>query len=212
MTIREILANALVAAGGYERIRAIRSYRAEMRCEWPAQKLVSTTLVWRAPGGRVRLEEFSRRGRTVRIVNGDVGMRVDEEGASGTLSRTALVPQEVAAIRREARIAPRNLLAHAFDYELVYVGQVSTPNGTRLAVRFPAEQVGYFFDSQTYLCTRLFDVGERNVKFDDHRMVSGIATPFVERETTGTGVESCVKSYTSVSYDLDFPADLFEVQ
>jgi hypothetical protein len=211
MTIREILTNALVAAGGYERIRAIRSYRAEMRCEWPERGLTSTTLVWRAVGGRVRIEEFSRRGRTVRVVNGDVGVRVDEEGSSGAIRRDVLAPEDVAAIRHDARVAPRNLLAHAFDYELIFAGLVKTPNGSRIALQFPAEQVNYFFDSTTYHCTHLFDVRDRSVAFDDYRMVAGIATPFVERVTSNNGTESCVKNYTSVSYDLDLPADLFEV-
>jgi len=211
MTIRDFVQKALDAIGGNDRIRAIRSYRAEMRCEWTARGTVSTTLVWRAPGGRVRLEEFSRRGRSVRVVNADTGARFEEDGASGSVSQSMLEPAEVAHIRREAKIAPRNLLAHALDYDLEFKGAINTPTGMRYALSFPAERVSYFFDAESFLCTRLFDIGERSLSYDDYRMVLGVATPFAEREILSGG-ETCIRTYTSVTYDVDFPEDLFDVK
>ena len=122
MTIQELLEKALAAAGGYEQISAIESYRAEMRREMPTRGQVSTMMIWRAAGGRIRIEEFSRGGRTVRIVNGDTGMRLDEDGASAKVVRAQLPADEVMTIRRDARVAPRNMLAHARKYHLVLGG------------------------------------------------------------------------------------------
>src|SRR5215217_4527189 len=97
-----LIAAAQHAIGGLARIRAIRTYHAELRRVRDGGG-ATTVSIWRAAGGRVRIEERVRDGRVVRLAN----------GAEGTIGDA-----ERAEILRDARISPRNMLAHAAEYAL----------------------------------------------------------------------------------------------
>src|SRR6185369_16835033 len=140
MNLDELIDAAQRAAGGLERLRAIRTYHAEIR-RVRESGAASTVLVWRAAGGRVRVEERSSEGRVVRVTGGP-----DE--TFGAAERAELL--------RDARIAPRNMLAHAAEHALALRNRPA-PDGSRI-VSFPAEFVLYLFDASTFRCRRLIDL------------------------------------------------------
>lgn len=192
MTCAELIEAAQATAGGLDRLRAIRTYHAELR-RVRESGAASTVLVWRAAGGRIRIEERSPQGRTVRVTG----------GPSETFADT-----ERAELLRDARIAPRNLLAHAAEHGLALRNRPA-PDGSRI-VSFPGEFVLYLFDSKTFLCRRLIDlVRNRRIEFDGYRIVDGIMTPFVERHV---GDESFADLYVRVAYDLEISDALFTAE
>lgn len=187
MDLTDLITSARDALGGLDRIRAVRTYNARMR-RVRADGRASTVEVWRAAGGRVRVEERTDAGRIVRVANG----------------------AERVALLREARVAPRNLLAHADEYALA-LRDHPAPDGSRI-VSFPAEFVLYCFNPTTFHCTRLIDLSAgRRTAFADYRVVDGIATPFSERHTAAEARDGFEDTYLHVAYDLDLPDDLFSV-
>jgi hypothetical protein len=192
MDCTEIIAAAQQAIGGLDRLRSIRTYHAELRRVRDGAG-ASTVAVWRAAGGRIRIEEQSRRGRTVRVTNGAAGSLGDAE-------RLELL--------RDARIAPRNMLAHADEYALALRSRPA-PDGARL-VSFPTEFVLYLFHSELFLCTKLFDlVRNRRIEYADYRNTDGILTPYAERHVFA-GRVGFEDTYRRVAYNLDLADDLFE--
>jgi hypothetical protein len=189
MTLTDLIASARGALGGLDRLRGVRSYHAVAR-RVTASGRASTFAVWRAAGGRVRVEEQTSGGRTVRIAN----------GADGSPDAEMLV--------RAARISPRNLLAHADEYALT-LRDHAAPDGSRV-VSYPAEFVLYCFDPTTFYCTRLIDLTrDCRTAFNDYRIVDGIATPFLERHVLAEPREGFEDIYQHVAYNLNLPDDLF---
>jgi hypothetical protein len=212
MDMRDILAAALAAAGGLDRLRAVRTYRAELLRAPAADPAAATAItVWRAAGGRIRIEEVSPIGRSVRVVDGDRGTRMDDPEGPGHV--TPLAPGAVAEMRRQARIAPRNLLAHSAERDLAFAGEAAAPGGApALAVDLPSESVRYLFDPGTHLCAALLDFAEsRHVSFEDYRVVDGIATPFAEREgALDASSHAFTSVYVKVAYNVELPNGLFD--
>ena len=191
MTLTDLIANARDALGGIDRLRGVRTYHAVAR-RVTAGGRASTVAVWRAAGGRIRIEEQTSGGRAVRVANG-------ADGSAETAERL-----------RAARISPRNLLAHADEYKLALRDQPA-PDGSRI-VSFPAEFVLYCFHPTTFYCTRLIDLTrDWRIAFNDYRTVDGIATPFAERHASADAREGYEDRYAQVVYDAELPDDLFVV-
>jgi hypothetical protein len=189
MTLTDLIASARGALGGIDRLRGVRSYHAVAR-RVTASGRASTVAVWRAAGGRIRVEEQSSGGRTVRIANGS--------NAS----------PDVDALVRTARIAPRNLLAHADEYSLTLRDHPASDGS--LIVSFPAEFILYCFHPTTFYCTRLIDLTrDCRTAFNNYRVVDGIATPFLERHSLAEPREGFEDIYQHVAYNLNLPDDLF---
>ncbi len=191
MECQDLIAAAQDAMGGLERLRRIRSYHAVIK-RVRNDGAPSTVLVWRAAGGRIRIEERSPAATLVLIANGSAG---------------SIDSAERARLLRDARITPRNMLAHADEHALALRSRPA-PDGSRL-ISFPGELVLYLFDPATHLCRRLFDLPRRRrIDLSDYRLVSGVSTAFTERHHLGddTGFED---TYQSVAYDLDLSDRLF---
>ncbi len=149
--------------------------------------------IWRAAGGRIRIEERAAASRTIRVADGPVGTLDDTERAD---------------LLRDARIAPRNMLAHAAEHPLAMRDRPA-PDGSRI-VSFPAEFVLYLFRPETFLCARMIDlVRDRRTDFGDYRAVDGITTPFAERHTSTNRTNTFADSYIRVAYNLDLSDTLF---
>jgi len=192
MTCEELISAAQEALGGLERLRGIRSYQAELR-RVRDDGTASTVSVWRAAGGRVRIEERATGRRTVRVADG-------RSGTFGDAERAEMV--------RDARVVPRNMLAHAGEYALALRDRPA-PDGSRI-VSFPAEFVLYLFRPETFLCARLIDLSrECRIEYGDYRDVDGVATPFAERHVLTNGGRSFEDTYLRVAYNLELPDELF---
>jgi hypothetical protein len=75
MELHQIVASALDAIGGLDRLRAVQTYRAELlRAATSGPAATTAITVWRAAGGRIRVEEISPLGQNIRIVDGGAGM------------------------------------------------------------------------------------------------------------------------------------------
>jgi hypothetical protein len=190
MTTEELIAEAREALGGLDRIRAVRSYHSIARRTTRPSGREQTVEVWRAAGGRVRIEE--RSGRTATVKSTESGKADERE-----------------ELLRDARIAPRNMLAHADERKLVLRAMPSF-EGTHV-LSAPEELVLYFFDPQTKLCVRTIDLaGKRRIEMSDYRTVDGIATPFFERctrENTDRGYE---ERFLTIEYNAPVPEGIFK--
>lgn len=193
MTCDDIIAAAQDAIGGLERLRSIRTYHAEIR-RTRANGRTSSVSIWRAAGGRIRVEEAERATRTVRIANGTAGSFDEAERAE---------------LLRDARIAPRNMLAHAGEYDLA-LRERAAPDGTRI-VSFPAEFVLYLFDPATFLCKWVIDlVRNRRTELGDYKVVDAIRTPFIERHIAADPLADFDDRYVRVAYNLELDDELFD--
>lgn len=193
MTCEELIAAAQEALGGLERIRSVRTYHAVLRRAHET-RATETVTVWRAAGGRIRVERRTKNGAVVaRVANGTGGSMADDD-------RVELL--------RDARIAPRNFLAHAAEHRLALRSRPA-PNGCRI-VSHPAELVLYLFDPKSFQCAAILDVSRRRrIELFEYRTVSGIATPFREHHVI-TGAPGFRDTYTAVSYDEPLSDSLFE--
>jgi hypothetical protein len=138
------------------------------------------------------------------------------EGTSEPPAHACRLPAgAVAELRREARIAPRNFLAHAGEHDLVYAGEVTAPGGApALAVDLPAESARYLFDPTSHLCLALIDSARSHrLAFGDYRTIDGIATPFVEHEgATEREAAAFTSLYIKVAYNVALPENLFTIE
>jgi hypothetical protein len=162
--------------------------------------------VYRAFGGRIRIEERFADGRArVFVLNGYAGYGVQD----GT--RATLAPEQLEAVKRGVRLYPRNFLAHADEHQ--YCAPVAdTEDGTavyRLAL--PAENVVFSFDAETFLCRLIEDTasGFRNT-YENYSEVHGILTPMRERRFHGGRLvqEDVI---ARVEYNVDLDDALFNV-
>jgi hypothetical protein len=183
----DFIRRAQDALGGIERLRDIRTFEAHAkRRQWGGGN--STVSIWRAAGGNIRVEETSGSRTFVRLVR------------AGSGDDTLL---------REARITPRNVLAHADEHNLT-VRDHATPSGARL-ISFPAEFALYVFDPATWLCTLVIDLlRKRRIELTDYRTVDGIATPFLERHVAETDGPSFDQEYVAITYNGILPNGIFD--
>lgn len=193
ISVTQLIRRAQKAVGGLDRIRSVRTYFAELvRVPMDGSEPITIT-VWRAAGGHIRIEESTSEQTTVRATSG-TGDPLDGEEAS--------------ELRRAARISPRNLLAHADEYELVLREQPA-PDGSRI-VSFPAEFAVYVFDPSTFLCSLMMDLSrDHKIRYTDYREVDGIFTPFEEIHVTGQRTLLFRDRYLIVSYNDEFPEGSF---
>jgi hypothetical protein len=192
MDCQKLIAAAQEALGGIERIKAIRTYHAVMR-RMHNDGRTATVSLWRAAGGRIRVEECAPDRTELRVANAAASTFGDAERAE---------------LLRDARIAPRNMLAHAAEHRLAMRSRPA-PDGSRI-VSYPTEFVLYLFNRQTFLCTKMIDLSRhRRIEFRDYRVVDGIATPFAEKHVFADDVRFD-DAYVRIEYNLDLAEGLFE--
>lgn len=189
-TCDEVVAAAQTALGGLERLRAVRTYHAEVLRAY-ADGVSSHLTVWRAAGGRVFIEE--------RTSDGHVGRRSTAGGMSD-VERDELV--------RAARVSPRNLLAHADEIGLRMRDHLA-PGGLHV-ISHPHEFTIYFFDAVRHTCLLMIDlVRNRRVAYGDYRPVDGILTPFHERHQGEDAANCWDDRILTVAYNIEPPDDLW---
>jgi len=183
----DLIRRAQDALGGLERLADVRTFEAHAkRRRWDGGSSIVST--WRSAGGNVRVDETIGSRTMVRMVR---------EGSGD------------ADLLRAARIAPRNMLAHADEHDLT-VREHAAQDGSRL-VSFPSEFVLYVIHPDTWLCTLVIDLLQnRRVELGEYRIVDGIATPFLERHIVDGPVRNYDDEYVAVSYNGELPTGIFE--
>lgn len=194
MTRDGLIAAAQTALGGLGRLLAVRSYHARLLRTNGSDGRQSAITIWRAAGGRVRVEEETEGVRTVRSTGGAAGPAAEAERAD---------------LLREARIAPRNMLAHAAEHRLSLRSN-SAPDGS-FVLSMPRDFTIYLIDPASFLCTRMIDImKDHRVEFGDFRAVDGIATPFFEHHSRRSSPETFEDVYLHVAYDVEPPEGTFD--
>ena len=123
----------------------------------------------------------------------------DEDAVRSTAGGAAISEADLAELQRGARIAPRNLLAHARERGVVVPDD--RPADGEVLLAYPDESVVYAFDASTYLCRRLEDrARDVAVAYADYRDVSGIVTPFLETHTRLDGTPLFREEFVRVEY------------
>jgi len=212
--LEELIKRARDALGGQPRLKSIVTFRSEaIRQTTRADGTVEMIQVktYRAAGGRIRLEEISLKGQhAIRVVNGWIGRKLIRDPATGAEMVSDLAIDEIASLRREAKILPRNFLAHADEYD-IHLGARQEQNVSGYCVEFHEEKTMYCFDPVSYLCRMMMDqVTESVWMFDDFAPVDGIATAsrISVRQKDGVTIQD---QLTLVQYNEPFPDTLFAV-
>lgn len=181
-SLNEVMARAREALGGLHRLQEVNSYTAEVAYirhapHRPPIRWVNRT--YRVHGGRIRIEEEYPDGLLVmRVINALRGCLIIRPVGQEREVVTRLSLEELVGIRRDAKIAPRNFLAHADEYDVRYRGVESIEGFEGLCLEFVAEETRYYFDPSSYLCRRMRDwITCALWSFDHYRMIDGIATP-----------------------------------
>jgi hypothetical protein len=211
----ELIKRARDALGGQQQLTNIVTFRSEMiRRMAQADGTVETigVKVYRAAGGRIRSEEMPLKGQQViRVVNGWAGRKIIRNLATGTETVSDLSPDEIAWLRREAKIFPRNFLAHADEYDIRYLGTRQEEGVSGYCVEFLEEKTIYCFDPMSYLCRMMTDhVTESVWTFDDFAPVDGIVTvrKIIMRQKDGVTIQD---QLMLVRYNEPLHDGLFEV-
>lgn len=211
----------LLAMGGAGPIRSVRTMLRETRT-WRRvgsgpPRPYERTVTHRAAGGKIRVEiipcsaapQAGDPGGTARahpglprllVVSPSTRPRTPED-------RTGH-PDLVAAALRDARLEPRNLLAHIGELNVsIRTAEGVDESRAGIEIELLDERAVFTFDSVTGLCTgrRDYEAGLETAYFD-WRFVKGINTPFLEIERGG-GFE---RSLLAIAYDLPLPNTLFE--
>lgn len=193
-----LIARCIERMGGLQAILGVRT----LHCS--SVRTLTQVELYRAVGGRVRIEERSIDGNLSIIqINGLAGLFSRVE--SGQESRFEMAQAEMASIKRAVRLYPRNFLAHANEYQYELCG---VENGCYV-LHLPVERTTYYYDIEKFDCTKMVDASGQIVEFDDYREVDGLRTPFIERTRKVTGeVEENLLS--QVRYNLKLDDALFE--
>lgn len=178
--LSEFLEKAAKAMGGWDLILSVQTYfhEAKVTIQSPAGVLSGTLRLYRARGGRIRIEE--RLGSivpSIRIVNGQEGWLSESAGDQGQAGFRPLEQQELEEIRRGVLCWPRNLIAHAREHRLS--DPVLQPWGGSIVWKLTADDLDaeYVFDAETLLCHECYDAkAKRTTRFDDYRPSDGVLT------------------------------------
>ena len=217
---RRLAALLQEGVGSLRRIKAIRTLAREtLRVDrrLGAPDLVQRIATYRAAGGRIRIETYP----------------AEDSDAAGPPLRALVLPgfdpaahaatDAASRALREARLEPRNVLAHLGEKSHVirHVHPAADGSGSHGAgpaplnsreeaveLDLPEESARYLFDPVTHLCAERIDSAFRTrTHYLEWHPVDGIATPFLEIvETEGSAAEIRM---LAIAYDLDLPDTLF---
>ncbi|MBI4469467.1 MAG: hypothetical protein HY650_09135 [Acidobacteria bacterium] len=187
----ELLDRAANALGGLARITSVSTFSQEARVTLVTALPVSswTSRHYRAQGGRIRIEEWLDPTRVrIAIVNGSQGWQRDGWSTNAGACFAPLPAADVEWIRREARCAPRNLIAHASEHSLSEPAYGVREGAAALKVVAENLNAEYYFDPETFLCLELLDQSAgRTTRFRDYRTCDGIGTPWRIESIEATG-------------------------
>lgn len=214
----EFIERCIAALGGEPALRNVSSiyYQLERRC-WMVddEPRVLRIDVYRARGGRIRIEEFAdEERREAVILNGLHGVRqqlcLKEEKLTVT-EQQELDALEVEKIKRSVRLYPRNFLAHADEHQYEFRGLQQIEGESVYVLELPVEEVTYHFHADTLQCLRMHDRRDSSViSYEDYRVVEEISTPFVERKIQAER-NFTVDTIQTIDYNRDLEDRLFDV-
>jgi len=154
----ELIERCIEALGGRDSLYKVKSLyqQSERRFGWSEEDARTIRVdLYRAIGGRIRVEEFIESDRQIlTVINGLSGIR-----RHGKLVEDKFVYDEpieldvfeVERIKRGVRLYPRNFLAHADEHQYVSSGIQTIDDRKVYLIDLPVEEVSYHFDSETML-------------------------------------------------------------
>lgn len=204
-TPEDLIARCIERMGGLQALASVVS----LHCSSTRtrQHIVAHVELYRAVGGRVRIEESEGDSLSIVQINGLAGLRSSLR--NGRESRYQMSQDEITEIKRAVRLYPRNFLAHADEYQYELSGVKQLKNLSCYVLRLPVERATYYYDAEQFDCIRLVDATGQITEFDDYRQVSGLRTPFIERVLKPSG-EREENVLSQVRYNLKLDDALFE--
>ncbi len=204
-TPEDLIARCIEQMGGLQALTSVVS----LHCSSTRtrQRLVAQVELYRAVGGRVRIEESDGDSLSIVQINGLAGIRSRLRG--GHESRYQMSQDEITEIKRAVRLYPRNFLAHADEYQYELSGVEQLQNRSCYLLHLPVEGVTYYYDTENFDCIRLVDATGQITEFEDYRQVDGLRTPFIERVLKPSG-EQEENVLSRVRYNLKLDDALFE--
>lgn len=213
LTSNALIDGCIAALGGRDSLYNVRSIhlqitRSLIPPSLPAQP--SELHIYRAQGGRIRLEYTTANQKEIFILNGLAGVtnRISEQGVVSSEPLTAMA---IETIKRSVRLYPRNFLAHADEHNYEVVGLKVVEDKKVYLVELQSEQVSYYFDAETLLCQSLTDNRQHVViKYSDYQNIQGIVTALTEEHYEANNINYLDK-IVAIDYNLALPETFFMV-
>jgi hypothetical protein len=215
LALKEVVRRAQNALGGLPRLQAITTYQAEIHRSSRSPSGEYKTYVcrvYRAKGGRIRIEEEYADGLfVIRVVNGLEGSRIVHQPGESSESVSELSLDEMLTMQRDIKISPRIFLAHADEYDLRYRGAEEIDRLVGPCLELHEEGAKYCLDPSSFLCMRMFDaVNDSLWAFDEYRFVDEVCTPHHVTVSKKSG-HVCEDDVRMSRYNLPIPDAFFSL-
>ncbi|MBI4851078.1 MAG: hypothetical protein HY819_04535 [Acidobacteria bacterium] len=168
--------------------------------------------IYRAQGGKIRLEKHDQEEKITTILNGSLGIEKTEVLSKKSPLLVKIISQnKITEIKRSVRIYPRNFLAHINEYKYSFKGLQLVDNTSIYVLDFLDEDVTYYFDASRFLCVNLFD-RRNNTKtyYNNYQNIQGIFTPLEEKTISETQIQ--IDTIENIEYNLKLDEDLFKAE
>lgn len=214
----ELITRCIKALGGRESLFNVVTIHIEISrtISQPAQPSITRSVdVYRARGGLIRQEEYlDDRHRRVTILNGLRGIEREESLINKDFQADRerdLRVDEIAEIKRNVRLYPRNFLAHADEHQYRFSGLQKADNGDYYLLELPIEEVDFHFDSNSLLCLRRQDHQKKKViHYQNYQEINGVFTPLIERTEAADELVS-IDEIRKLEYNLPLSNGFFAV-
>lgn len=215
MQIESFITNCLTALGGQQAIKNIFSIYYQMESqllENDALLEVNKIDIYRARGGRIRIEKTLKEKHIVTILNGLAGIqRIENLQTPTSVEFRQLTSTDVEQIKRSVRLYPRNFLAHADEHQYHFKGLKDFDTTHAYELELLVENATYYFDPNTFFCLSLVDRHNNlTISYSDYQKNNEIFTPMIEKTKQNNTIQ--VDRITLLNYNLDLSDELFFIQ
>ncbi len=167
--------------------------------------------IYRAQGGRIRIEKHDQEQKITTILNGLAGIEKTEvliEKPPILIKTISLELQQIMDIKRAVRLYPRNFLAHVNEHSYDFKGLQLIDNVYVYVLDLLVEDVTYYFDPTTFFCLSLIDKRNNSkTYYSDYQKTDNIFTPL--KEKTILDDQTQIDYITHIKYNLKLANDLF---
>ncbi len=167
--------------------------------------------IYRAQGGRIRIEKYDQEQKIITILNGLVGIEKTEVLIEKPPILIKIIPlelQQIMDIKRTARLYPRNFLAHINEHSYNFKGLQLIDNVYVYVLDLLTEDITYYFDPTTFLCLSLIDKRNSSTTYySDYQQIDNIFTPLEEKTTLETHTQT--DNIKHIKYNLKLNDELF---
>lgn len=207
------ISKCLTALGGEEAIKNIFSiyYQIENKVyENDSLLEVNQVDIYRARGGKIRVEKISQEQTTIIILNGLAGIQKSKK-LDNSIKVEELNATEIEQIKRSVRLYPRNFLAHADEYQYHFKGLKTTQETPVYELELLVENISYYFDPNTFFCLNLIDKQNNIViSYSDYQKTGDVFAAMTEKSEKGSKVQ--IDTIKKLNYNLELDDKLFLTQ